>query len=106
VVRRFSTSHLQEPSSSSLLSTGRSRASTWYRKVAIGHAPVRGVYQTQDTYKELAPARSATDYITEIVNEQGGRYKSFLTNFSMGFQDTELEMFKWILYPHTLFRGR
>jgi hypothetical protein len=58
-----------------------------------------GVYQTQDTYKELAPARSATDYITEIVNEQGGRYKSFLTNFSMGFQDTELEMFKWILYP-------
>jgi hypothetical protein len=58
-----------------------------------------GVYQTQDTYRELAPARSPKDYIAEIVNEQGGRYKSFLTNFSMGFQDTELEMFKWILYP-------
>jgi hypothetical protein len=58
-----------------------------------------GIYQTQDTYRELVPVRSAKDYITEIVNEQGGRYKSFLTNFSMGFQDTELEMFKWILYP-------
>jgi hypothetical protein len=58
-----------------------------------------GIYQTQDTYRELVPVRSARDYITEIVNEQGGRYKSFLTNFSMGFQDTELEMFKWILYP-------
>ena len=45
------------------------------------------------------PARNPKDYIAEIVNEQGGRYKSFLTNFSMGFQDTELEMFKWILYP-------
>lgn len=58
-----------------------------------------GVFQTQDPYRELAPARSARDYIAEIVNEQGGRYKSFLTNFSMGFQETELEMFKWILYP-------
>jgi hypothetical protein len=58
-----------------------------------------GVYQTLETYRELVPRRSAKDYITEIVNEQGGRYKSFLTNFSMGFQDTELEMFKWILYP-------
>ena len=58
-----------------------------------------GVYQTQESYRELIPPRSAREYIAEIVNEQGGRYKSFLTNFAMGFQDTELEMFKWILYP-------
>jgi hypothetical protein len=58
-----------------------------------------GVYQTQEHFRELIPPRSARDFIAEIVNEQGGRYKSFLTNFAMGFQDTELEMFKWILYP-------
>jgi hypothetical protein len=57
------------------------------------------IYQTQETYKPLVSTRSARDYISEIVNEQGGRYKSFLINFSMGFQDTELEMFRWILYP-------
>lgn len=36
--------------------------------------------------------------IKEIVDEQAGRYSAFITNFSEGFQKTELEMYKWLLY--------
>ena len=30
---------------------------------------------------------------------QNARYMSFITHFSEGFQETELEMYKWLLYP-------
>jgi hypothetical protein len=58
-----------------------------------------GIYETRETYTEVVPLKTAKQHVSDIVSEQGGRYKSFLTNFAMGFQDTELEMFKWILYP-------
>jgi hypothetical protein len=58
-----------------------------------------GVYQTQDTLKTIVDERGAGEIISEIVSEQSGRYKAFLSNFGLGFQETELEMFKWILYP-------
>lgn len=35
----------------------------------------------------------------EIVMQQSGRYNSFLTGFALGFQETTLEMYKWLLYP-------
>ena len=34
-----------------------------------------------------------------MVNQQGGRFNSFLTQFAEGFQGTTLEMHKWLLYP-------
>jgi hypothetical protein len=37
--------------------------------------------------------------VSEVIHEQGARYSSFLTNFASGFQDTQLEMYKWLLYP-------
>lgn len=37
--------------------------------------------------------------IIEVIKEQGARYIAFLTTFAGGFQDTQLEMYKWILYP-------
>jgi hypothetical protein len=37
--------------------------------------------------------------VSSVIDEQGARYSSFLTNFARGFGDTELEMYKWILYP-------
>jgi hypothetical protein len=37
--------------------------------------------------------------IGHVIKEQGARYSAFLTNLAVGFQDTQLEMFKWILYP-------
>jgi hypothetical protein len=36
--------------------------------------------------------------IGQVIKDQGARYSAFITNFSSGFQDTQLEMFKWILY--------
>lgn len=37
--------------------------------------------------------------IREIVQRQSGRYNSFLSLISHGFQTTDLEMYKWILLP-------
>lgn len=34
-----------------------------------------------------------------IVAEQSARYDAFLTNFANGFQETQLEMHKWLLLP-------
>jgi hypothetical protein len=51
------------------------------------------------------------ELIKEIVSQQDARYSSFLTKFSEGFQDTTLEMPKWLLYTvltadkYTLERG-
>src|SRR5438876_10029457 len=37
--------------------------------------------------------------IRGVVNQQTGRYNSFITQFSAGFQDTGLQMYRWLLFP-------
>lgn len=37
--------------------------------------------------------------IQKVVNQQTGRYNSFITLFAGGFQETALQMYKWLLYP-------
>jgi hypothetical protein len=37
--------------------------------------------------------------IKQVVNQQTGRYNSFITLFAGGFQETSLQMYKWLLYP-------
>jgi hypothetical protein len=37
--------------------------------------------------------------IKRILQMQTGRYTKFLMEFSVGFAPTELEFYKWILYP-------
>lgn len=37
--------------------------------------------------------------LRSVVDQQTGRYNSFITQFSAGFQETSLKMFKWLLYP-------
>lgn len=54
---------------------------------------------TRDVLREIETGRNAVDYVQDIVREQSGRYKSFLTNFALGFLTTDLEMYKWVLYP-------
>jgi len=41
----------------------------------------------------------AHDLILEVVDQQTGRFNSFITQFSDGFQTTTLEMYKWLLCP-------
>ncbi|MFV5661589.1 hypothetical protein VXR58_15485 [Acinetobacter pittii] len=36
--------------------------------------------------------------ITEILSDQNGRYFKFLTDFSAGFDQTDLDLYRWMLY--------
>lgn len=58
-----------------------------------------GIHTTQNELKEIGNKVSCKNIIDKVVNQQGGRFNSFLTQFAEGFQDTELEMHKWLLYP-------
>lgn len=57
------------------------------------------VLKTQDELTEIGSKDECTQLVSQVVNQQGGRFNSFLTQFSEGFQDTNLEMHKWLLYP-------
>jgi len=57
------------------------------------------VLQTQQTLTDVGANIDCTEIVAKVVNQQGGRFNSFLTQFSEGFQDTTLEMHKWLLYP-------
>lgn len=59
----------------------------------------QGIYSTQDSQKELGADIDVESIIKEVVNQQTGRYNSFITQFAAGFKDTELKMYKWLLYP-------
>ena len=56
------------------------------------------VYETQSAYREIGGGVNTKELVRDIVNDQAGRYSAFVTNFSEGFQDTELEMYKWLVY--------
>lgn len=58
-----------------------------------------GISETQRTCKIIGNKGEAERYIQEIVKEQSGRYNAFITNYASGFQETNLEMHKWLLYP-------
>jgi hypothetical protein len=58
-----------------------------------------GVYRTQDHLTDVGFSGDVTALIKEVVDEQSGRYNAFIMNFSEGFQDTRLEMPKWLLWP-------
>jgi len=58
-----------------------------------------GVPETQPGLVRLAEDAEAGDVVNGVVNDQSARYRSFIRNFSDGFQATELEMYKWLLYP-------
>jgi hypothetical protein len=58
------------------------------------------IEQTQTDYTEVGVSvDDARDVIKAIVDQQSGRYVTFVSRFSSGFGTTELEMYKWILYP-------
>ena len=58
-----------------------------------------GVDETQEIYREIGNEEDVEKIIKTIVDQQSGRYNSFITGFADGFQDTELKMYKWLLYP-------
>lgn len=69
------------------------------------------IKNTQKIKKRIGKDHDASRIIQEIVKEQSGRYNAFISNYSNGFQETALEMHKWLLYPileattHDLMKG-
>lgn len=57
-----------------------------------------GVYSTQDNLRQVGGSSNVSDLISQVVAEQGGRYNGFLMNFADGFQQTDLEMPKWLVF--------
>lgn len=57
------------------------------------------VVETSDVMIEVGAGIVVADLVKQVVDQQSARYDAFLTNFADGFQDTELEMHKWLLYP-------
>ena len=58
-----------------------------------------GVNSTASALMEIGNKNDANDFISEVVSQQTGRFNSFITQFSDGFQTTALEMYKWLLCP-------
>jgi hypothetical protein len=60
-----------------------------------------GIYETvaADQARMVDGVVEVEQIIKDVVNQQTGRYNSFITQFAAGFQQTALEMYKWILYP-------
>jgi hypothetical protein len=59
----------------------------------------QGVNFTQESLVLVGEDLDAKQVIQEVVNQQTGRYNSFINQFSAGFQETALQMYKWLLYP-------
>ena len=57
------------------------------------------IYETKDEHRAVGEGKDARSIIAEVVGQHTGRFNSFITQFADGFQATELEMYRWLLYP-------
>jgi len=57
------------------------------------------IINTQDRSIEAGSKGEAIKYIKNVANADRGRFTQFIMSFKDGFQATDLEMHKWILYP-------
>lgn len=57
------------------------------------------VHSTLEVLREIGTRLQAEEIVTAVVNQQTGRFNSFITQFADGFQTTALEMYRWLLYP-------
>ncbi|PLC55243.1 hypothetical protein CR155_03275 [Pollutimonas nitritireducens] len=59
----------------------------------------QGVTKEQAQTRVIGQGIDAKGIIQNVVGQQSGRFNSFITQFADGFQATELEMHRWLLYP-------
>jgi hypothetical protein len=57
------------------------------------------VQRTEEHHASLLVPRTAIQYVEAVIAQSAPRYTAFLTSFAGGFQDTQLEMYRWLLYP-------
>lgn len=58
-----------------------------------------GVRVTRDDNPLIGTDCDVDALVKKVVDEQSARYDGFLSTFADGFQETELQMHKWLLYP-------
>lgn len=56
------------------------------------------IFATQEKCINVGSSFDVQEEIKIILANQNSRYRKFLTEFSAGFDQTELELYKWILY--------
>nr|WP_315053688.1 hypothetical protein [uncultured Brevundimonas sp.] len=57
-----------------------------------------GITRTGEQLRIVGLGTSVAGLVANVVSEQAARYKGFLMGFADGFQETDLEMPKWIVY--------
>lgn len=57
------------------------------------------IFETKDEHRVAGQTQDARAIIAEVVGQHTGRFNSFITQFADGFQSTDLEMYRWLLYP-------
>jgi hypothetical protein len=58
-----------------------------------------GIDKKQTNIKTIDNESDVYKITRKIINQQTGRYNAFLMAFYHGFQSTDLEMHKWLMYP-------
>lgn len=56
------------------------------------------INETQLSPVTIGAGLDVDGIVKSIVDQQSARYDSFLTNFADGFQETDLQMYRWLLY--------
>ena len=59
----------------------------------------QGITEKQSNIRTIDADIDIFKITDEIINQQTGRYNAFLRAFYHGFQITDLEMHKWLMYP-------
>ncbi|GEK16126.1 hypothetical protein [Aliivibrio fischeri] len=58
----------------------------------------QNISKTQESLTEVAKNIDITDEIKSVLDMHTGRFTKFLMDFSGGFQPTELDLYKWMLF--------
>jgi hypothetical protein len=59
-----------------------------------------GIHRTvEGTSRELGGGIVLKQLVKSVVDQSKGRYNSFLVQFADGFQNTELQLYRWLLLP-------
>jgi hypothetical protein len=56
------------------------------------------IFETFNGEQKKLDCSKLDAFIDKVVDQHAGRYNKFISSFIDGFQPTELEMYKWILY--------
>lgn len=72
----------------------------YVQEVCYRVCELNGITETQRNTKEIkCNTQTIQQLIHDVVNESAGRYRAFIIQYSTGFQDTSLQMHRWLLYP-------